>query len=104
MVIDILPETLPVFGYDMTSANQVIKNFPTQTIGYRVLFTATYTPWLSSIVMAILWRIVFLKEDRKMSAFVPSSKFQFLMKPNSPLLCVRAFYITPYKITLILFT
>jgi len=91
MVIDIQPETLPVFGNDMTSAiqYQIIKNFPTQTIGYRVLFTATYTPWLLSIAMAILWRTVFLKEDRKKSAFGPSSKFQLFMKPNNPLLCAQ---------------
>ena len=89
MGIDILPETLTVFGYDMTSTiqYQVIKNFPTQTIGYRILFTATYTPWVLSIAMAILWRTVFLKEDRKMSAFGPSSNFQLFMKPNSQLLC-----------------
>jgi hypothetical protein len=43
MGIDILPETLPSFGPDMpfTMRYQVIKNFPTQTIGYRTMFTAT---------------------------------------------------------------
>jgi len=89
MGVDIFPETLPVFGPDMPSTiqYQVIKNFLTQTIGYRTMFTATYTPWLLSIAMAIRWRTVFLKEGRKLPAFGPSSNFQLLMKPNSPLFC-----------------
>jgi hypothetical protein len=89
MGIDIFPETLPAFGPDMLPKiqYQIIKNFPTKTMGYRTMFTATYTPWLLSIAMAIRWRTVVLKKGRKLSGFGPSSNFQLLMNPSTPLLC-----------------